>query len=29
MRNEQVAELLYQAYEVEQGGVKIYETALK
>jgi rubrerythrin len=29
MRNEQVAELLYQAYEVEQGGVKVYETALK
>ena len=29
MRDEQVAELLYQAYEVEQGGVKIYETALK
>jgi rubrerythrin len=29
MRNEQITELLYQAYEVEQGGVKIYETALK
>src|SRR4030095_8533244 len=29
MRNEQITELLYQAYEVEQGGVKVYETALK
>lgn len=29
MRNEQITELLYQAYETEQGGEKIYETALK
>jgi rubrerythrin len=29
MKNEQVAELLYQALETEKGGVQIYETALK
>ena len=29
MKNEQVAELLYQALETEKGGIKIYETALK
>jgi rubrerythrin len=29
MHKEQIAELLYQAYETEQGGVKIYETALR
>ena len=29
MKNEQVAELLYQALETEQGGIQIYETALK
>jgi hypothetical protein len=29
MHKEQIAELLYQAFETEQGGVKIYETALK
>jgi hypothetical protein len=29
MHKEQIAELLYQAYETEQGGEKIYETALK
>lgn len=29
MNNEQVAELLYQALETEQGGIQIYKTALK
>ena len=29
MHKEQIAELLYQAYETEQGGEKVYETALK
>jgi rubrerythrin len=29
MHKEQIAELLYQAYETEEGGVKIYETALE
>ena len=29
MHKEQIAELLYQALETEEGGVKIYETALK
>ncbi len=29
MYKEQIAELLYQALETEEGGVKIYETALK
>ena len=29
MKNEQVAELLYQALETEMGGIQIYETALK
>jgi hypothetical protein len=29
MHKEQIAELLYQAYETEQGGVTIYETALR
>ncbi len=29
MKNEQVAELLYQALETERGGIQIYETALK
>lgn len=29
MHKEQIAELLYQAYETEEGGVKIYETALR
>jgi rubrerythrin len=29
MHKQQIAELLYQAYETEQGGVKIYETALR
>jgi rubrerythrin len=29
MKKEQLHELLYQALETEQGGVKIYETALK
>lgn len=29
MRDEQVRELLYQAYETEKGGVKIYTTALR
>jgi rubrerythrin len=29
MKNEQVAELLYQALETEKGGIQIYETALK
>lgn len=29
MRSEQVTELLYQALETEQGGTKVYETALR
>jgi rubrerythrin len=29
LKNEQVAELLYQALETEMGGIQIYETALK
>src|SRR5262245_2385097 len=29
MRNEQIAELLYQALETEAGGIQVYETALK
>jgi rubrerythrin len=29
VKNEQVAELLYQALETEKGGIQIYETALK
>src|SRR5438093_9454249 len=29
MKNEQVAELLYQALETEKGGIQVYETALK
>ncbi len=29
MRNEQIAELLYQALETEKGGIRVYETALK
>jgi rubrerythrin len=29
MKNEQVAELVYQALETEKGGIQIYETALK
>jgi hypothetical protein len=29
MHKEQIAELLYQAYETEQGGEKIYEIAIK
>jgi len=29
MNKKQVAELLYQALETEQGGVKVYETALR
>jgi rubrerythrin len=29
MNNEQVHELLYQALETEQGGVKIYESAIR
>lgn len=29
MKNEQVAELLYQALETEAGGIRVYETALK
>jgi rubrerythrin len=29
MQEEQVVELLYQALETEQGGVKVYETALQ
>src|SRR4029453_3753796 len=29
MNTEQVTELLYQALETEEGGVKVYETALK
>jgi len=29
MKKEQLHELLYQALETEQGGIKIYETALK
>ena len=29
MKREQVNELLYQALETEQGGVKVYETALR
>ena len=29
MHKEQIAELLYQAYETEKGGEKVYETALK
>ena len=29
LKNEQVAELLYQALETEKGGIQIYETALK
>ena len=28
MRNEQLTELLYQALETEQGGIKIYESAV-
>jgi rubrerythrin len=29
MKKEQINELLYQALETEQGGVKVYETALR
>ena len=29
MKNEQVAELLYQALETETGGIQVYTTALK
>jgi rubrerythrin len=29
MKREQIDELLYQALETEQGGVKVYETALR
>jgi len=29
VRNEQIAELLYQALETEKGGIRVYETALK
>ena len=29
MKDEQVAELLYQALETEKGGIEIYETALR
>ena len=29
MNKEQVNELLYQALETEQGGVQVYETALR
>lgn len=29
MKREQINELLYQALETEQGGVKVYETALR
>jgi rubrerythrin len=29
MKREQVTELLYQALETEQGGVKVYQTALR
>ena len=29
MKNEQVAELLYQALETEKGGIEVYTTALK
>jgi rubrerythrin len=29
MKDEQVRELLYQAYETELGGVEVYTTALK
>ena len=29
MNNEQIGELLYQALETEQGGIAVYETALK
>jgi rubrerythrin len=29
VKNEQVAELLYQALETEAGGIRVYETALK
>jgi len=29
MKNEQIAELLYQALETERGGIQVYETALK
>ena len=28
MKNEQIAELLYQALETETGGIQVYETAL-
>ena len=29
VNDEQVTELLYQALETEQGGVKVYQTALR
>jgi len=29
MKKEQLHELLYQALETEQGGIKVYTTALK
>src|SRR5437879_3439409 len=29
MKNEQVAELLYQALETEKGGIQVYEAALE
>ena len=29
MKDEQVAELLYQSLETEKGGIEIYETALR
>jgi len=29
MNKEQIAELMYQALETEQGGVQIYETAVR
>jgi rubrerythrin len=29
MKKEQLAELMYQALETEQGGIKVYETALR
>jgi rubrerythrin len=29
MKREQVSELLYQALETEQGGIKVYQTALR
>ena len=29
MNKEQIAELMYQALETEQGGIQIYETAVR